>query len=233
MRQKVGRKAFIALLLMSLAGFGCNPLLFPMYISGMFTAPTQAPEYEFYKKAKAEKKKSEIKIVILPDRGAQLSANDFGTERELAVIFERKLADYFKDNKEKVKIVPVKDVEAYKRTHPEWKTRFVELGKSFGADYIFNLELDALDLYEPRSHQQIMHGRCRVTLTIIDAGAKDDQEPVMSWPLSQEFPREGKTQIADLDTNPQKFKQTFFEKIGVKLCHLVTPYPTEEHIDVD
>ena len=66
--------------------------------------------------------------------------------------------------------------------HPEWKTQFVELGKHFEADYIFNVELDALNLYAPRSFQQVMQGRCRVTLSIADVAK--DEEPVKRWDLS-------------------------------------------------
>jgi len=232
MRQKVGRRTLIALLLVALAGFGCNPLLAPAYFLGMFNNTTQPPEFDFYKKAKAEKKKSEIKIVILPDRGNRLAPDFFGQERELAHKFEKKLAEYFAANKEKVKIVPVKDVDAYKRSHPEWKTRMAEIGKHFEADYVFNLELDSLSLYEPRSYQQFLHGHCRVTLSIVDV-TKDGEEPVWHQELSPEFPKEGKTQFADMDSSPERFKDTFFDRISVKLCHLVTAYPTEEHIDVD
>ena len=232
MRRNVGRKALIALLLVTLAGFGCNPLLPVVYLFGGLSNTTHDPEYPFYKSAKAEKKKSEIKVVILPDKGGRLSPDFFGTERELAVALERKLAEYFGENKEKVKIVAVKDVEAYKRTHPEWKTRLGELGKHFEADYVFNLELDALSLYEPHSHAQFLHGHCRVTLTIVDL-AKDGQEPVMRRDLSPEFPKDGKTELADMDTNPDRFKQKFFDRIAVRLCHMVTAYPTAEHIDVD
>jgi hypothetical protein len=232
MRRKVGRKTLIALLLIAGAGFGCNPLLAPAYFFGMFNNTTQAPEFEFYKKAKAEKKKTEIKIVILPDRGGKLAPEFFGEERELAHKFEVKLAEYFAANKDKVVIEPVKNVDAYKRAHPEWKTRMIEVGKNFNADYVFNLELDNLSLYEPRSYKQFMHGRCQVTLSIVDV-AKDGEGPVMHWPLSPDFPKDGKTQFADMDTSPERFKGVFFDRIAVRLCHLVTAYPTEEHIDVD
>jgi hypothetical protein len=63
--------------------------------------------------------------------------------------------------------------------------------------------------------------------------AKADEEPVYRQDLSPEFPTGGKTQTADMDSNPQRFKQQFFDRVAVKLCHLVTPYPTEENIDVD
>ena len=57
MRQKVGRKALIALLLVTLAGFGCNPLLFPMYISGMFTSPTQGAGIRVLQESQSGKEK--------------------------------------------------------------------------------------------------------------------------------------------------------------------------------
>jgi hypothetical protein len=197
----------------------------------LFNNTTLPPEFDFYKTAKAEKKKSEIKIVILPEKGGRLGPDRFGCERELAKMYEAKLTGYFAANKEKVKIVTNKEVEEYKRHHSEWKTQVAEVGKHFGADYVFNLELDSLSLKDPHSHG-VLHARCDVSLTIIDV-AKAGDDPVRRWDLPLEFPKDGKMQIADMDSNEDGFKNKFFERVAGKLCHLVTAFPTEEHIDID
>ena len=216
MRHKVGRKAL---------------LLAPAYFLGIFNNTTLPPEFEFYKTAKAAKNKSQIKIVILPEKGGRLAPDYFGSEHDLAKALESKLAGYFAANKEKVKIVPVKEVESYKRTHHDWKTRVAELGTYFGADYVFDLELEALSLKEPHSFG-VLHGRCGVNLTIVDV-AKAEDDPVFRQELMQEFPKDGRAMSIDGDSNVNAFKYKFFDRICVKLCHLVTAYPTEEKIDVD
>src|SRR5262245_54930 len=232
MRQKIGRRALIAVLLATVGGgFGCSPLLAPAYFLGIFNNTTLPPDFEFYQTARAAKNKREIKIVILPEKGGRLSPDFFGSEHELARAFELKLTAYFAANKEKVKIVPVKEVEAYKRSHPDWKTRVAELGKSFGADYVFDLELESLSLKEPHSFG-VLHGRCRVNLTTVDV-AKAEDDPVVRQDLMQEFPKDGRAMSIDGDSNVSAFKYKFFDRICMKLCHMVTAYPTEEKVDVD
>ena len=96
MRRNIRRKALVALLLATVAGgFGCNPLLAPAYFLGIFNNTTMPPDFEFYQTAKAAKKKREIKIVILPEKGSHLSPDFFGSEHNLAKAFETKLAGYF------------------------------------------------------------------------------------------------------------------------------------------
>jgi hypothetical protein len=232
MRHKIARKALVALLLATVGGgFGCNPLLAPAYFLGIFNNTTLPPEFEFYKTAKAAKKKSEIKVVILPEKGSRLAPDYFGSEHDLAKAFETKLAGYFTANKEKVKIVPVKEVEAYKRSHPDWKTQIVELGKHFNADYVFDLELESLSLKEPRSFG-VLQGRATVNLTIVDV-AKANDDPVFRQDLPLEFPKDGRAMSIDGDSNVNAFKYKFFDRICMKLCHMVTAYPTEEKVDVD
>src|SRR5262249_7170998 len=153
---------------------------------------------------KAAKKKREIKILILPEKGSHLSPDFFGSEHDLAKAFETKLAQYFAANKEKVTIVPVKDVEAYKRSHPDWKTRVADLGKHFGADYVFDLELEVFSLKEPRSFG-VLHGRCGVNLTIVDV-AKADDDPIFRQELLREYPKDGRYMSIDGDGNVNAFK---------------------------
>src|SRR5262245_14304209 len=103
MRRNTRRKALVVMLLAIVAGgFGCNPLLAPAYFLGIFNNTTLSPDFEFYQTAKAAKKKREIKIVILPEKGSHLSPDFFGSEHDLAKAFETKLAQYFAANKEKV-----------------------------------------------------------------------------------------------------------------------------------
>ncbi len=178
MRRKVCRRVLLGVLLVLAGGLGCNPIMLPFYIFGGFNDPKIPPEYELYKTARKEKEKKEFKLVVIPERGRGLSPDFFGQERTLADAFVKKLEKAFEENKEKVKIVPLKDVEAYRNKFPrdEWKAMLPqEIGKHFGADYVIDMELSSLSLYEPKSFSQFFHGTCRLSLTLVDV---DKDEPI-------------------------------------------------------
>lgn len=225
------RRITIGLLIVAASGLGCNPILFPFYIFGGLNNPKFSPSYEFYKNAKKDKDRKDIKIVILPERGRGLSPDFFGQEREFASTFAKKLEQAFEDNKERVKIVPIKDVEAYKSSHPDWKSMPPhEIGKHFQADYVFALEMGQLALFEPKSYGQFLRGSCRISLAIVDV---EKDEPVQRWDMSPQYPKDGKTQMVDMDNNVEKFRQEFFNRVASRLVRHVTAAATPEHLDID
>src|SRR5439155_17895285 len=102
MRGRLSRKVLIALLLMSAAGMGCNPFLFPSFVAGWFGDDRARPEYEFYKLARKDKDKRYIKLVVVPDRGPRLSVEQYNLDGELTRTVVRKLEAAFAENKERV-----------------------------------------------------------------------------------------------------------------------------------
>jgi hypothetical protein len=233
MRGKTNRRILLGVLLVLAAGVGCNPILLPFYVLGGLNRTTKDPEYKFYEIARKDKGKKEFKLVVLPERGRGLSANFFGQERKLASVFVENLSKSFEENKEKIKIVPIKDVEAYrsKCSREEWKSMLPQdIGKHFGADYVLVMELSQLSLYEPNSFGQFLHGQCRVSLTLVDV---EKDEPIKQWEPSLSYPKDGKNQVADLDTNEEKFKQEVFTHLAGKMCRYITASPTPEYMDID
>jgi hypothetical protein len=233
MQRKASRRVLLGVLLLLASGVGCNPFLFPSYILGVFNDTKIPPEYELYKTARKEKDKREFKLVVIPERGRGLSPDFFGQERKLADTFVRKLEKSFEENKEKIKIVPLKEVEAYRNKFPrdEWKAMLPqEIGKHFGADYVIDMELSSLSLYEPKSFGQFFHGTCRLSLTLVDV---DKDEPIKRWDPSLTYPKDGKNQVVDMDNNVEKFRQEFFERIAGRLVRYMTGSSTPEYMDID
>jgi hypothetical protein len=233
MRGKLNRKVLIALLLVTAAGMGCNPFLFPSFVAGWFSDDRARPEYEFYKLARKEKDKKDIKVVVVPERGSRLSVDQFNMDGELARMFVRKLEAGFEENKDKVKVVPLKDVNTYKSkcSSQEWRAmRPQDIGKHFEADYVMVLELSSLSLYEKKSFGQFFRGSARVTLTLVDV---DKDEPVKTWDQSLQYPKDGRNQIADMDKTEEQFRTEFFDKITTKLVRTLTASREPNYIDMD
>jgi hypothetical protein len=230
MRGNRDRRLLLGLFLLMATSFGCSPLLLPFYIFGNVTNSTLPPDFPLYETAKKEKKRKEFKIVILPYRAQTLSPSYIGKERTLATMVSRQLTERFAANKEYVKIVPINEVEKFQRTHSEWQSMDPgEIGKQFGADYVVDMELAELRLFERKSHGMFLNGYCRVSLTVNDV-EKVGQEPVFKQDFPMQFPKSG-PRVADLDDSAAKFEQDFFNQIAVRLAWVLTAHPTGEQCE--
>lgn len=218
----------VTLLVLIVAGFGCNPLIAPLYLLGVFNKPVVPPELNFYEKAREEKDKRNIKVIVLASRGTGVSPDFIGSEVKLATMFAAKLAAGFAENKERVSIVPVSDVEKFKLEHENWKAMDVrEIGKKFHADYVIDMELSSLSLYANRSHKQFFQGQVRVSLAVVDV-EKPGEEGVWRREYTRQYPATG-PQAIDSDMSQEKFMQQFFFRVATDLSWYLTAHPTAEH----
>jgi hypothetical protein len=218
------RRALAAVLATLLLGLGCNPLLAPFQLLNM--CDTHLPsELEFYQKAKKAKQKDEITVVIWTYAGAGLAPEFMGTEQELTKIFTMQIKAAFETNKEKVKLVPFAEVEKFKRTHEDWaQMEDADICKQFKADYLFDMELASVSLYEPRSMKQLYHGRVQVNVKVVDSDKNaDDLFPAK--PFEYQFPL-GEQSIPADEKSEGRFRQEFFAKIATGLTRLFTGIPT-------
>src|SRR5947209_4785976 len=132
--------------LVLVAGLGCNPLTVPFFL--MFGVDDKVPA-EF----KLARDDREVTVLVLAYTSPDVQTDQVGVDRQLALAFVRELEDRCKCNKEKVKFVPVHKVEKFRNDHPGWKSMGVaEIGRYFEADYVLDMEIQALSLYEPGSH---------------------------------------------------------------------------------
>jgi hypothetical protein len=218
------RRVLIAVLVVAAIGMGCNPFLVPFQMVGLLNNPKAPTQFNFYDRAVQLKKKKELRVVVLAYRGNGLSQDYFDADRTLASAFVRKLDETFKMNKERVTIVPLKDVESYKRSCDDWDQKPPsEIGKHFHADFVIDMELAQLSLYEPGA-RDIFHGHCLIPITIIDV--ENPGEPFDHFDYDSEYPGSGQSVPMDMETNAQKFKAKFLAKIAIDLTGMFSPLPT-------
>lgn len=218
----------IGLLVAVAIGFGCNPLVAPLYLLGVFNKSVVPPELPLYERARADKDKRNIKIVILPSRGPGVPTDFIGADVKLATMFSGKLAAGFAENKEKITIVSISEVEKFKQEHENWKAMDVrEVGKKFKADYVVDLELSSLSLYANRSHKQFFQGQVRASLAVIDV-EKTGIESEWRRDYTRQYPASG-PQAIDSDMSQDKFLQQFFFRVATDLSWYLTAHPIAEH----
>src|SRR5262249_33563580 len=132
------------LILAAVACFGCNMLSLPFFLmTGM------DPKHEPKCKIAPEDKNQEVKVLILASKSLETRPEFLRVDRELAGLMVRELQKSFKENEEKVTLVPAAKVEKFKDEHPNWRALDVrDIGKHFKADYVINLEINSLSMYE-------------------------------------------------------------------------------------
>ena len=220
-RKPAARKALIAVLLVFVAGIGCNPFLAPFQMFGLFNDAKGPCHFNFYDRAVKEKRKKDIRIVVIPYMSPSVPFR--GVENAIASTFIRKLDETFKVNKDRVTIVSPSEFEKFRRTHEDWKgMQLSEIGKNFSADYVVELEVTNLSLYEPLT-RDIFRGNCRISVRITDVD--HDGETFDHYDYSTEYPGNGQSVPMDMETTVERFKQRFVAKIALDLTGLFTPLP--------
>lgn len=208
------------------AGIGCNPFNLAYFLSG-------GPEAKVEPELKLAEKDHEINVLILAYSTADVQNEQVGVDRQLGTLVQRQLQDRCQVNKEKVKIVPIHKVEKFKADHPGWKSMgAAEIGRQFDADFVVDLELVRLGLYEPGSHRQLYKGTCKVDVSVLDV-RKPQDGPVLKKSITVEYPKSrGPKPVMD-DNNTEKFRDEFINRIATEICWLFTTHLFSEECQCD
>jgi len=213
-------------MVLAIAGVGCNPFNLAYFLTG-------GPESKVDPDFRLATKEHEVTVLILAYSTADVQTDQVGVDRQLGVMVARQLQDRCQANREKVKIVPIHQVEKFKADHPGWKSMgAVELGKHFDADFVVDLELVRLGLYESGSHRSLYRGSSKIDVAVLDV-RKPLDGPVLKKSISVEYPKSrGPIPVAD-DNNTDKFRDLFVNRIATEICWLFTTHPFSEECQCD
>src|SRR5262249_38891612 len=156
-------------------------------------------------------KDKEVKIAIVavhanPEIRSELTTVDRQIGQRLAQLLEER----FKENKEKVTVVPPNQVYSYQNKRPGGVTPH-EVGKHFQADYVIPLEINSISLFEG-SYNQFYRGKADIAVTVTDVrkpvgeGEKFTQPYQCEYPSAQKFVETG-------DMPWAHFRARFVERI--------------------
>src|SRR5262249_33695647 len=155
---------------------GCNPLLAPYWIFGMFGAESKLPpHFAVGAKGKDRDKDDPVRVMILVSTGLETRPEFLRADRDLCNMVARRLQQGCKDNKENVQVIPASQVEKFKDQHPNWRTlTSTEIGEHFHADYVIEFEITSLSLYEVGSHNTLYQGRAQISVSVTDVHDPDN-----------------------------------------------------------
>jgi hypothetical protein len=169
----------------------------------------------------------EIKILILASLGTEVRPEFLRTDRDVSDALARLLRERYKINQDKITIVPPNQVESFKDKNPAWHTMDVqEIGDRFHADFVINLELDKLSLYEPRSMNELFRGQGEVSVSVFDAH-KPGEGPVFRREFSFQYPVRGPKPVMDAN-NPAQFRAEFLAYMVKELSRCFASYTMDQ-----
>ena len=79
----------------------------------------------------------------------------------IASELHKKMPEMAKENKQKLKVLPPPEVNKFKMKNPNWKVMHPSAwGKQLGADFVLDIHLDKMSLYQPGSqnHRALVGG---------------------------------------------------------------------------
>ena len=221
-RNRVGKWARRAVwgTLLAVGAIGCNPL----NIAGFIFARDDmrpAPYPLAFGKDGPKKDKDEVVVVLLP-QVAPGAGRDFVTaDRELAEKLSRLLPELAKQNKDKdarkLRVVSPTQVDKFKMVNPQWKQMSAgEIGHKLGADFVLEIYLDKMRLYQPNSQNSIYEGRAEVSVAIYEIGETGgDVKDRYTVPFA--FPR---GLVRDAAAVPEsEFKKQYLEALTAEIAH--------------
>jgi hypothetical protein len=206
----------------AVACFGCNMLSLPFFLmTGM------DPKHEPKCRLSTDDKDQEVKVLVLASKSLETRPEFLRVDRELASLMVRQLQQAYKENKENVTLIPAPKVEKYKDEHPNWRAMDVrEIGRHFKADYVINLEINSLSMYEKGSANTLYRGHADVSIKVVDV-RKGEDEPIYDEEYTCEFPRT-RGPISVDDNSAQQFRQLFLGQVARELSWRFTAHSTKD-----
>jgi hypothetical protein len=174
-------------------------------------------------------KDKESKVVFLCAHENDVPSLDFrGADEAVCKQLVTILKERYKENKDKIKIVPVSEVYTYLRQHKDWITQSKQdIARHFDADYLVYVELGPMALYGPGSQRTLYRGNVQYQVTAIDVHAPDG-DVKFNQPGSVTTPEEAST-----DTNDAAFKAKFYNRIAKDLAKYFSLAPSQQRMGDD
>lgn len=216
--------------LVGVLSIGCSPL---QTIAFIFARDDKVPaEYPLRPKEGPKHDKHElITVLVLADKSNGAIFEFAGADRELSSMLAKRLPEEAKTNDEKITVVSPAQVDKFKMANPTWKTMHpTMIGKKLGADYVLDVSMSHMNIYQPGSANQIYEGRAEVAVDVYDVSAGQG-EPKHRYVHPYTYPKTGMIAVGDLPVS--RFKMLFLERLALELARKHTDYKVSAGIASD
>jgi hypothetical protein len=218
-----------ALLLAGFAAcFGCNPLLFPLFIQGESRHPATLRRL-----AKDDQKK-ELKVALVTRSVLSARQELINADRELCQKAAQQLRVLAQHNGDKLAVIEPRKVEQYLANHPDWKNLEPadladDLGAALKADYVVFIEINSMSLIGKGG--DLYQGRAELHVCLYNAADPDDGPRHKDLRAAYPDPEIEYGRAIDQDTSLPDFRSEFLDVLGKKIAYCFCDHPTINECD--
>jgi hypothetical protein len=182
-------KRAVWLTLAAVLSFGCSPLTTIAFLLHKDDkVPAQVP---LKPKDKEAAKKETVTVAVLVSQQGSVADPEFARiDQQLAREMAKLMPEYAKPTKQKIEVVAPSKVDQFKIANRNWRTmKAAEIGKKLGADFVLDVTLGGISIYQPNSANQIYEGRAAVSVDVHDvtdpAAEPNHYEHPFTYPKSR------------------------------------------------
>lgn len=201
-----------------LTSAGCNVLSVPFFLFG----PEPKIEATLKKIASDERDVTVRAAVLVSCTGID---SDFAyAERDLANLVVNKLREQCKYNNEKVEVLSPVKVGEYKNRNPNWRASdLTEIGHDLDVDFVIDLEIRKLSLYDLGRQSGLYRGRADVLVTLCDVNNPDEGQEQTDFTFNH--PGDTSLGVSITDMPQSEFKKQFYQALATQLAWHFTSHP--------
>lgn len=197
--------------LLALLATGCTPGALGYLLSD----DKRQPEIPLPAKAGKEV----VTVAILASASPTLGIDFAGAERELAALIGKRMSDETAKNDVPIKIVEASKVQRLKSAPGrDWRTANpAALGKELGADYVLDLTLTGMSMYQPEYGHEFYQGRASLQVVVYDTDKPDS--PLQDYVHNTMTPEKSTAAVT-----PSFFRRTFVSQVATEVAHRHIPH---------
>jgi hypothetical protein len=151
-------------------------------------------------------------------------------ESELSERLAAEMRNLAKENKEKITFVPTAKVRSLLNQDAGGTLSRQEIGQKLKADFVINLEINSISLYEKGSFNQLFRGKTEIAVTCIDVSKPRGEGTIFQDFYSREYPgARGPIDVGN-SSLPQ-FRSHFLNVISQEIAHYFLAYHAIHKMD--
>jgi hypothetical protein len=216
-RSTAWRRWVIGLGFLAAASMGCSPSTLWFLMRGDDKRDPAIP-------LPAKEGKSEVTVAVLANADPMLGMDPYfaGSERELAALIGQRMAEETKDARRPIRVIDPARVEGLKGTlGQDWRTLnaagMAAFAKKLGADYVIDLTLSSMSIFQPEFGREFYQGRAQLQVTVWDADKTD--APYESYHHSSIGEQKSTAAL-----NPAGYRTWFIKEVATEIAYRHIPH---------
>ena len=204
----------------TVAGVGCSNPAASMYF--LFRGDEKVPA-EHPLPVKGEKK--EVVVAFLTSASGTLPMDFAGVDRDLGTLVGKAMTEATKDDKVVVRVIdPAKVDKAKAAPGRDWRTVPPgELGRQVGADYIIDLTVTGMGIYQPEFGKEYFSGKADVAVNVYDCAAKEGV--YRQYTHTSKYPTKSTEGVT-----PAGYRQAFLQRLANEVAWRHVPHVADRAI---